>query len=63
MDPITRRLVVHENGNSMLEPFRRVTDSSMPTNPDEFVGHPPFKATSYQVRLYCCFPKIDSHII
>jgi hypothetical protein len=49
MDPNTGRLVVHENGNSMLEPFRRVADSAIPTRPDEFVGHPPFKATSYQV--------------
>ena len=49
MDPITGRLVVHDDGNSMLEPFRRVADSAIPTKPDEFVGHPPFKATSYQV--------------
>ena len=49
MDPNTGRLVVHEEGNSMLEPFRRVADSSVPTRPDEFVGQPPFKATSYQV--------------
>lgn len=50
MDPITGRLVVHDDGNSMLEPFRRVADSAIPTKPDEFVGHPPFKATSYQVN-------------
>ena len=50
MDPNTGRLVVHEEGNSMLEPFRRVADSAVPTRPDEFVGQPPFKATSYQVR-------------
>ena len=49
MDPNTGRLVVHEEGNSMLEPFRRVADSAVPTRPDEFVGQPPFKATSYQV--------------
>ena len=49
MDPVTGRLVVHDDGNSMLEPFRRVADSAIPTKPDEFVGHPPFKATSYQV--------------
>ena len=53
MDPSTGRLVTHEDGNSMLEPFRRVADSAMPTRPDEFVGHPPFKATSYQVQPYC----------
>ena len=52
MDPNTGRLVVHEEGNSMLEPFRRVADSAVPTRPDEFVGQPPFKATSYQVRNY-----------
>ena len=58
MDPVTGRLVVHEDGNSMLEPFRRVADSAIPTKPDEFVGHPPFKATSYQVKIRICHLQI-----
>ena len=58
MDPVTGRLVVHEDGNSMLEPFRRVADSAIPTKPDEFVGHPPFKATSYQVKIRLCHLQI-----
>ena len=58
MDPVTGRLVVHEDGNSMLEPFRRVADSAIPTKPDEFVGHPPFKATSYQVNIRLCHLQI-----